>query len=309
MACAATTLTAVPPKVGGIALRLVQAAIFVTGFARCLRSLVPEWPASRVGWAFAVAAFILAPAVNNGQLNVLIAGSLLHAGAAVRVGRDSEAALWLTLAGWVKLYPFAVAMLLCLVRPWLAPRLVMVIALGAVLPYVAQSYEVVSRQYQEYWHYLGDDDRTYAHLVRVPRDWTCWPRMVLGVIVPSKVALGVSLVAAGGMALLTLRLAWRGEGVAAALILGGTWMTTFGPATEANTYSLLAGTAALALWLAPPTWPRRVAWVGVILLLAPAPRGAFPEDWKFTAYGPQALGAALTAVGFCFARGRRVEPG
>ena len=303
VALAATALTATPPKLAGVVMRLAQAAVFLTGFARCLRVFAGDWPASRVGWAFAIAAVLLAPAVNNGQLNVLIAGSLLHGAAATRRGRDAEAAAWLALAAWVKLYPLAVGLLLALDRPRLAPRLALALVILGLAPYLGQSSEVVSLQYRDYWHYLGDDDRTYAHLVRVPRDWTCWPRMALGVVVPAKAALAVGLVVAGVAALVTRRAARRGRGAVTALVLGMTWMTAFGPATEANTYSLLAGSVPLAFWLAPAGWPRRAALTGVGLLLAPAVRGALPEDWLFTVYGPQAAGAVLVAAGFLAERG------
>jgi len=56
----------------------------------------------------------------------------------------------------------------------------------------------------------------------------------------------------------------------------------------------------LVLWLAPAGWPRRLAWVGVALLLAPAVRGAFPDDWMFTVYGPQPMGALLVAAGWVY---------
>ena len=299
VAFAATALTPLPPKTGGVLMRLLQATLFLTGLRRAVRTFAPDWPSARVGWAFAIAAFLIAPAVNNGQLNVLIAGSLLHAAAAAHAKRDAEAALWAALAAWVKLYPLAVGLLLCVARPRLAPRLVAALALGAMFPFLGQSSEVVSWQYREYWHYLGDDDRTYAHLVRVPRDWTCWPRMFLNVVVPEKVALAVGLLVAGVAALMTRLFARRGLGAVSALVLGLTWMTAFGPATEANTYALLAASAPLAPWLARTKWPRRAAWVGVALLISPAIRGAFPEDWLYTVYGPQALGAVLVCVGYC----------
>ena len=296
----ATSLTVVPPKTAGILMRLAQAAIFLTGLRRALLTFGPDWPPARIGWAFAIASVLLAPAVNNGQLNVLIAGSLLHAAAATHAKRDAEAAIWVALASSIKLYPLAVGLLLGIARPRFAPRLVVALTLGGIIPYLGQSSEVVSAQYQEYWHYLGDDDRTYAHLVRVPRDWTCLPRMFLNVVVPAKAALAVGLGMASLAALLMWRLTRRDLGTAAALVLGSTWMTAFGPATEANTYTLLAGSVPVALWLAPRTWPRRIAWVGVALLISPAIRGAFPEDWLYTVYGPQALGAVLVCGGFCW---------
>jgi hypothetical protein len=79
--------------------------------------------------------------------------------------------------------------------------------------------------------------------------------------------------------------------------LGSVWMTAFGPATESNTYALLAGVAAyLAVRPTGPRWVRLLATVGYGLLAATVLRGLFPEDWRFQAYGPQPIGAVLLAV-------------
>ena len=82
------------------------------------------------------------------------------------------------------------------------------------------------------------------------------------------------------------------------LALGSVWMTAFGPATEMNTYAVLAGVAAY-LVVAPgprPRWAAAAAWAGYGLLAASVLRAAFPDDWRFQVLGPQPAGALLLAA-------------
>jgi hypothetical protein len=101
-------------------------------------------------------------------------------------------------------------------------------------------------------------------------------------------------VAAGLVWRAVVRGVGRRELLVLVVALGSVWMTAFGPATESNTYALLAGAAAVLA--VGPRGSRLLAGVGYGLLAATVLRGLFPEDWRFQAYGPQPVGAMLLAV-------------
>src|SRR5581483_4139272 len=130
---------------------------------------------------------------------------------------------------------------------------------------------------------------THAALVRVPLDWTVLARTWLDWVPPRELTAAVSLAAAAVAAGLVLG-ARTSRPLVLALALGSVWMTAFGPATEMNTYSVLAGVAAyLAVAPGPrPRWAAAAAVAGYGLLAAAVLRGLFPEDWRFQVLGPQA---------------------
>jgi hypothetical protein len=129
----------------------------------------------------------------------------------------------------------------------------------------------------------------------VPLDWTILPRTWLGWVPSEGITIGVSLLAAALCGILSLR---DRTPALRPLCLGSVWMTVFGPATEMNTYSVLAGVAAY-LVAAPgprPRWATAAAVAGYGLLAASVVRCALPEDWRFQVLGPQPVGALLLAT-------------
>ena len=295
VAAAFAPLGVLPPKVLGLLVRAAEAGLFLSGLVRFRRAAFPGWSLGRVGGLYLLAAVVVLPAVNNGQLNTLIAAAVLHGTAAGWRGRDREAAAWFAVAGWVKLYPFAAGLLAGVARPRMLVWLALAAAAGFALPFAVQSSGYVRAEYAHWQESVGADDRADAHPSRVPRDWTTWPRSLAGVTVPTPAAHAVSLAAAGAAAALAAR-AWRRgprAGLLDALVLSSVWMTAFGPATESNTYALLAAVAPVVVLRAPAGWPRRLAAGGVALLLGTAARGFFPEDWQWQVHGPQPLGALL----------------
>jgi len=236
------------------------------------------------------------PAVNNGQVNLLMIGAALNGAAATAREKWWEAAAWFGLSGWLKLYPFAFGLLAAVAAPRLAWRLLAVAAAGFALPFALQDPGYVLSQWREYVGYLGADDRTYAYILRrVPFDWTLLPRVWAGRVVTADVAKAVSLAAAAGAALavgFTALAADRRRALGLAVALASVWVTAFGPATEANTYSVLAA-AAGHLCVAGPRRGRALAGAGTALLAAAVVRGVFPDDWTFHVLGPQPVGAVL----------------
>ncbi|MGL6075348.1 MAG: glycosyltransferase 87 family protein [Fimbriiglobus sp.] len=290
-------LSLLPAKLVGILIRVLSAGLMLFGMHRFRQSYLPHWTRSQAGWWYCLAALLALPSVNNGQLNILLAATALLGLAALGQGRITLAAVWLSLGVWVKVYPIAVPMLAILILPWrhglgVAGRGLVLLALGAGLPFLFQSGECVQEYYKTYFSELGRDDRTHALPPRVPRDWTTLARMILDTPperdTATLVSLGVAVLCAGV-------LIWRrsaGESLASLmlrlLILATGWMTAFGPATETVSYNLLAAAAPLLLFVGP-TWSRLLAGLAVVLLMATILRGTFPNDHAFTILGPQAL--------------------
>ena len=311
-------LTPLPEKLAGLVVRGVGVAVFLTGLLRVRRELLPEWGRSRVGWLFALAVVPAVPAANNGQLNLHLAALALHGVAAAAAGRWSASAAWLGVAVWVKVDPLSLGLLVALVAPpRFAAALLGVVLVGGLLPFALDDAATVRTQYAEYAHYLHLDDRTHDDLSRVPRDWTAIPRTWLGWVSPEPVTKAVSLAVAAGLAVLMLVRRRRplGQSLLAALVGSHVWMTAFGPATEMNTYSLLAAVAPLVL-LTPGLGrvSRGLAAAGYTLLVVTVLRGMFPNDRDFNVLGPQALGAVLLAVAYLIPGERRsvrppVHPG
>ena len=77
------------------------------------------------------------------------------------------------------------------------------------------------------------------------------------------------------------------------LMLGLLWMVLFGPATESNTYSILAPVGWLLVGVRLPRAARFAAVIGIALLVAGVLRGAFPQDPEFSMSSLQPIGAFL----------------
>ena len=288
-----------PAKVAGIVWRLLSAAVFLTGLSRFARAVSPNLSIHRTGWMFALAAVLALSSVNNGQINLMIAGGCLAGAAAAAEKRWWAAAGWFGVGFGLKLYPLAVGMLAAVAAPRkLGPRLVLVAAGVSALPFLVQSPGYVVAQHENFVTLLGLDDRTHSPLDRVNRDWTILARVWFGVVPPADVTKLVGVAAGLAMAAFAAACARKGmDGrtqAGLALALGSVWVTLFGPATEAVTYTLVAGVGAWqAVRPGGSRWARGLAWVGCGLLAAPIVRAAFPGDWAFTALGPQPTGAIL----------------
>lgn len=283
----------------GIVWRLGSAAVFLVGLHRFRRAVAPDLSPDRVGWMFALSAVLALPSVNNGQMNILVAGACLGGAAAVAERRWWAAAGWFGLGFGLKIYPLAVGMLAALAAPrQLAPRLAAVCAGVALVPFLLQDPGYVLDQHRSFERLLGLDDRTYSDWQRVTRDWSILPRVYLGLVPPAAASKAVGVLAGAVMAGFVLAAARAGMGLGLlaglGLSLGSVWMTLFGPATESATYSLLAGVGA---WQAVrpnrSRWAGPLARVGCGLLAAAVLRAAFPADWQFTALGPQPIAAVL----------------
>lgn len=302
-----------PEKTGAILWRLGTASLFLFALTRFRQDVLPDLSPERAGAMFSLAAILALPAVNNGQLNLVLAAIGLGGTAAIARGNWWAAAVWFSVGGWVKIYPLAVGMLLAAAYPKkLAGRLAVVLVAGFSLPFVTQDPGYVAEQYRGFVHELREESRMNAGLERVPRDWTCVARSWLNWVPSDAIVKLTMLATAVGCGVIVLGARLLGVETRSLLFLtvtvGSTWMTVFGPATEAHTYVIVAGTAAAATGLPMSRWATTTVWLGCGLMVAVVLRPMFPNDWKFTLLGPQAVGAMLVAAVVCSQLALRVAP-
>lgn len=289
-AAAFAPLTLLPEKPVAVGVRLAAAAVFLAGLWQFGRATGLD--PSRLGWLFSVAAVLSIPTVNNGQVNGLLGGVALLGTADAMRGRWWRAAGWFAGGAWVKVYPLAAGLLAAVARPRLVPPLAVVTVAGFALPFAVADPGYVAGQYRRFVESQLADDRTDDPDARVPRDWTVLPRTHLARPISATASKAVSLAVAVGLA----GLVWWRRSLPLAAVLGGGWMTAFGPATEGNTYAALAGPAAWVCVAAGPAWARSVGQLGCGLLVLAVLRGAVPAVGDFELLGVQPVGAVLVML-------------
>lgn len=310
VAAAFAGLNILPGKTQELVWRGLSAVVFLLGLRAFIRHALPPLTRPQAGVLAAAAVPMVLLSLNNGQVNVILAGAVLFGAAAADHGRWWPAAGWLGLAAWLKVYPVAAGLVLCVLFPRrLGWRLAVVLAAGFAAPFLTQDPGYVLAEYRSFLTYVRQEDRTYSFLSQVPRDWTMVPRIWLDVIPAPAVSRAVSVAAGAVVAGLTL-LAARRVGPAGALptatSLSLVWMCLFGPATENPTYTLLAMPVgvALATWRG---WKAVAGWAAFGLFLAVVVRGIFPTSEVLPLRTAQPVGAALLLAGLVSeAAGRRV---
>lgn len=292
-------LSQLPIRSVALVYRVLGVGLLLLGLRRFLAAVHPvPLPPRAAATVWIIAAFLALPAFNNGQVNTFIAVAALHGIASAIRGGWWAASGWLMFATWLKGYPIALAGLAALLAPtrlgWRMPAVL--IALLA-WPFATRNSEYVVEQSSEFWRVAQVDDRSQAPLERTMRGWTYLVRIATGECVGHG---PVQLVAAGaGLALASLVLfAARRIGAtpglyARTLVLGLLWMVLFGPATESNTYSILAPVGWLLVGVRLPRAARLAAALGIALLVAGVLRGAFPQDPEFSMSSLQPIGAFL----------------
>jgi hypothetical protein len=263
-------LAGVPDRLGGVAWRLLNAAVYLGALAWWGRSLLPWF---RIGphqaWFFLLALPLSLGSVNNGQSNALVLGLLLATVAAAGAERWNLASLCAALACLVKVYPIAVGLLLAALYPRrFAGRFAAMLALGLALPFLLQEPGYVASQYGGWLAHLRADDRQAWALEDTYRDFRLLCRVCHFPLSAAAYA-AIQLAVAASVALVCLaaqRQGWSRQRLLVLVLASGCcWMTVFGSATESCTYILLAPTlawATLETWVGPhPRWLR----AGVVL--------------------------------------------
>jgi hypothetical protein len=291
--------TEMPPRLAALLWRILQIGLFILGLKQFLRDALPPLTPFQRDWFWMLNAVLVLNAFNNAQLNLLLVASALLGIAAAARGAWWTSAFWLVLAAEVKVYPIALAGLVCVCFPKpMIPRCLLLLVAGLALPLGFGHPEYALEQYRGFREAMAADDRSEVPMVRAPRDWTYLPRSFAGTAVPREVSMGVSALA--GLAFAAwVAFARKPDRLRLAFGLGMLWMLLFGPSTEMNTYSVLAPAAA---WLAVRGRGPRLAWCGVALLAASILRASFPSD-AFHGLGfLQPLGAVLLLLDLMAAR-------
>jgi Glycosyltransferase family 87 len=274
-----------PPKTAGILWRFLGLGLYLAGLAALARHR-PE-PLGRFAL---VAALLVIPSFNNGQVNVLLVGCLLLALANVGRDRFARAAAWVAFASFFKVYPLAVGLLFCVVKPRFALSLLPAFALAALLPFACQHPGYVADMHRAFVDFLELEGKYRLALDRPPWDWTILFRTWFDVRVPGDATkLGSALAGIAFAAMVWRKRRRPEEALPFAFGLGCVWMTLFGPATENATYTLIAPTVA-ALFLGPFRWGSLLA---LTLFLLPILRGLFPSGEVLPLRTAQPLGALV----------------
>jgi hypothetical protein len=298
-----------PDGAGGLLWRLLAAGVFLGGVAWWSRAaLPPGLTPARQALLFLLPAPLALGNVHNGQANILVIGLLLVAVAAVARGRFNLAALCLAVACLFKLYPVAVGLLLVALYPRrLGLRLGLLLAVGLLLPFLAQRPAYVAGQYAAWVGHLADNDRQAGPLEIWYRD----ARLLCSLwVAPMSYRTYQVVQVVGGAVVAVACLRGQEAGLAPprlltlVLGLGCCWMTALGPATESSTYVLLGPTAA---WLLVSGRDEghplalRIAWgAGYGLLVVAQAASMLPWGRSVQSLGPQPLAGLLFLGGLLY---------
>jgi hypothetical protein len=288
-----TPLTFLPPKVAALLWRALGVALYAWGLARVRRDLFPEWGVAASALYWLLAGLLALPAIDNGQANLHLLAAVLLGYSCVARRSWWPAAGWLTLAVWLKLYPVAALGLAALGAPrHMLPRAVVCLAVAFGGVFLLQRPDYVSGRYRDFAAASAADDRADLPLKRAPKDWTILPRVAVGQVIPRRTAAAVSVAAGLTFA---VGVAFGEASLPFILVASLVWMTLFGPATEPNTYSLLAPVAGPLCVAVRARW-RVLPVAGTFLLVASIAACAFPGGAELLDYGPQPAAAVCFLV-------------
>lgn len=242
-----------PPRLAYGLWLAANAGTFLGGLEALFKTnLLPGFSQKGVGIVYLLLLPLALGNLDVGQANPLVVGLLMFATAAARVERWNIAALCVALPAFIKIYPLAVGMLICVVAPrrfgW---RLFLALLLLAVAPFLFQHWSYVSNQYHAWIETRIADNRIHYPEKYLPIDlwfllhWVC--RLPIQPWFYSAIQAGTG----AAMALLGVWGRWKNWNMGRSLIglffLGSVWMPLCGPATESHTYLLMAPALVLAL--------------------------------------------------------------
>ncbi|MEY2493237.1 MAG: hypothetical protein QOH24_2188 [Verrucomicrobiota bacterium] len=299
-------ISILPLKIGSILWRLIGISVFLGSFYWTSRAGIPDkLVAKETPLLFLLLLPLALGNLNNGQANLLVIGLLLASVAAIVRQRWMLAAVCLAVPAIIKVYPLALCLLFVLMFPrQLSWRFALCIMLALALPFAMQRTDYVTRQYNDWFHYLQTEDRTlrsisewYSDLRLVLRLWfvPLSPRVYLLI----QIATGAIIAA---LAVIGRLRSWPAPRLLAwVLSLGCCWMLLLGPATESSTYVLIAPATA---WVAAELLVRagrrlEIAWVALIygLQLLAGVAGWFGGMKRLGIYtSPLALSAVLLSA-------------
>lgn len=230
---------------------ILTAAVFLAGLVALLRSGVfHRIPHGSRGLVFLGVLPLSIGNLDNSQANPLIIGLMMLSVAAMASEAWTLCALAISIATAFKVYPLALALLLCLLRPrQLAWRIALLLLLLALLPFLFQSHSYVSSQYHAWLQTRLADDRLHYTMKDAPLD--LWYLLVrLGHLpIPPRAYMALQLLAGAAIAACVLfqtrRAIPESDILATLFLLVSVWILLLGPATENQTFIVLAPAACL----------------------------------------------------------------
>ena len=234
-----------PLRLGEFLWRSLNFAAFTGGLDYCCKTRIPAVLSTcQVCAVFLLCIPLAVGSLNNAQSNPLVLGLMLISIAAIPQKRWWLCAAAITVATCFKLYPIALGLLLILMFPrTLAWRLLVCLAIAALLPFVLQRTTYVTGQYSVWFEYLSSEDRQRGPIFDWYKDFRALWRVYVNTM-SQRTYLILELITAAWIALACLLARLRAVRLelllALTLSLSACWMTAFGPATESATYILLA---------------------------------------------------------------------
>jgi hypothetical protein len=298
--------TFVPLWFGKIVWLLTNVALLIGGMFAVLRAGV--FPiASDKGRAL-VFILLLPLSLANldiSQANPALAGLLLIAIAAAARERWFLCAIAIGIATYLKIYPLALGLLLCVHAPGkITLRLACALILLGLFSLVLQNPRYVLSQYHVWFASRAGDDRRLNSLARAPLDlWYLLAR--LGHLPLSERAYQALQILSGAGIAVFCRLTPRSQParrLAGIYLLGSCWMILLGPATESYTYAILAPAFSLGVAVAfcatvPPV-AAGLAIISTALMLLAQTKSSFFTQWHGGAFEAVRPAAALLFLGF-----------
>jgi hypothetical protein len=258
-----------PARAGAVIWAMLNVGVAYWATVALCRRLLPGTASPRMQNLVLIAAMLpAAHCLYTGQTNLLVFALAAFAAIALLDRRWWLAALLLAASVHIKVWPLAGAVLLTACWPrrlwW---RLPLALLMVAALPLLVKPPAVVLDQYvQWYQHLVGPAQLRHSY-----RDaWTIWELIAAPAPVINPPRLYTFLQVAAGTIALGLCL-WQSFRLPPrrlallALVSWTTWQLVFGPATERNTFALIAPLTGWAVVVAVAQ--RRAAWLMILSYL------------------------------------------
>lgn len=295
-----TPLAALPDGVSAALWKLINCGVYACGLVAWARRLGRADSTRNERAAILLLALPLSlHSMYNSQANLMMLGSLLLGLAAAAEGKWNRSAAWLAWATLIKGYPLALAMLVGGIYPRrFAPRYLLVLVVGLLLPFAAQRPAIVATQYQSWLHHLADSTEIMRERLRsIDQLFVIYSQPL-----SQQTFAVIGLVGGAMVYLLCMHAAWRGcdqrELLTCTFLWFSLWVVLCGPATESCTYVVAAPTIAWALveaWRTGRPRYERALLIMSLLMMGPAVTDLFGKLIRNFAneHGSQPMGALL----------------
>lgn len=297
-------LALMPYWLANIVWRLGVVAAYLAAVRTWLRCGTARIPGKNHPLVFLILLPLSIGSINNAQANPLVVALVMFAIIATRSTRWAMAALCIGVIAYLKIYPLAAGLLLCVIFPqkfsW---RLVAVLVGFGALSFILQKPTYVAEQYHN-WVATRRVDERHHDIMNRPRDlWTLLA--ACGIELNLRLYFFLQLLGGGIIAALCIlgrMKKWADDRLLTLIFtLVCCWMLLLGPATESSTYILLAPAitlAAVEAFSRPfPTWMRALVATALTILIGGGAFIAFAgrrrDLWSMSV---QQVGTVLFAV-------------